>query len=114
MQCDDTQTKIYLSVSFSGLDMVSAVDQEADELSGTGAPQLGGIVLLLDETCFGIDHQTQRADFLSAVHGMAATIEKNKETSICKRACSDHRTTAVQEERPHILGGTRTCEVELS
>ena len=92
MQCDDTQTKIYLSVLFSGLDMVSAVDQEADELSGTGAPQLGGIVLLLDETCFGIDHQTQRADFLSPVHGMAATIEKNKETSICKWACTDHRS----------------------
>ena len=53
MQCDDTQTNLYLSV----LDVVSTVDQEADKLSGTGTLQLGGIVLLLDETCFGIDHQ---------------------------------------------------------
>ena len=67
---------------------------------------------MLDETCFGVDHQTQRADFLSPVQGMTATIEKNKETSICKRARSNHRTTPVQEERSHILGGTRTCEVE--
>ena len=77
-QTTHTYTYLDLSVLLASIDMVAALDKETHKLAGTRAPQLGGVVLLLDQARLRIDHHTQRADFLSPVDRMALAVKQNQ------------------------------------
>ena len=78
----DTRTYLDLSVLLASVDVITTLDQEAHKLAGTGAAQLSGVVLLLDQARLRVDHQTQRANFLSPVDRMALAVEQNQEAAI--------------------------------
>ena len=71
-------TYLNLSVLLASVNMVAALDQEADQFAGTRAAELGRVVLLLDQARLRIDHHTQRADFLSPVDRMALAVKQNQ------------------------------------
>ena len=77
-RCARAKAYLYLGILLAGVDVVAALDKEAHELAGARAAQLGGVVLLLDQARLRVDHQTQRADFLSPVDRMALAVKQNQ------------------------------------
>jgi hypothetical protein len=80
--------------------MFTTLNEVSDEFTRTGAAQLSGVVLLLNETGLRVNHQTQSTNFLAPVDGVALSIEQNQETAISERTSSNHRPASVEVECP--------------
>ncbi len=89
-----------LGNSLASLDVVTRVDEEADELTGRGRADLGRVVLLLDEAGLGVDHETGHADLLTPVDGVRLTRKADKQTAVSKRSELNEGSATVEVENP--------------
>src|SRR5258705_415731 len=104
-----------LCVGFAGVDMITAVDQEPDKLPGAGTPELGGIVLLLDQAGLPVDHETESSNLSTPVDRVTLPIEENQEAPTRKGASTDQAPPSVEVESPcrggRAGGGKRILDI---
>jgi len=127
-----------LSVDLSGVEVVSRLDEELDDLSGTGRSELSAenrevegrgeevsserprpakrnlnsrIVLLLDQTGLGVDLNPESSNLLSPVESVRSSVEKNEHSSVGKRSNSDDSLSSVDVESVDVRLGSGSGEV---
>ena len=79
---------------------LKVVHKEPDQLTRTWTPELSRVILLLNQTCLGIDHDMQSAHFLMPVHRVTLSIKQHKQTTICKRSSANHSPSSIEIQSP--------------
>ena len=100
-----------LSEGLAGADVLAVLDGVLDELTGRGGAQLGGVVLLLEQTGLAVDRHAGSSNLFLPVDVVTATVEKDKESTIAQSANADGALGAVDEEMVAI--GARPGDGEL-
>jgi len=125
-----------LSVDLSGVEVISRLDEELDDLSRRGRSELSAegrregerksarkererrkseldsrIVLLLDQASLRIDLNTKGSDLLSPVESVRSSIEENEHSSVGERSDSDDSLSSVHVESVDVGLGSSSGEV---
>ncbi|CAI6094402.1 unnamed protein product [Clonostachys chloroleuca] len=99
------------SVGLASLDVSAVLNRVLDELARARSSQLGGVILLLQQTGLGIDGETGGTDFLLPVDVVTVAVEKDEETTISQGTDTNGALGSIDEQVVGISTRARSSEL---